>query len=243
MQNHSVPPKNIIFAEKPEDLKPLEGPIKWTVGGRNFILEAHRGEEIDPNDTSKLRDQAKHWGDLRLLYQWRKVVVFKNIDAIILGAEAALKVDPSQPTIDSIDDRLIQVHGEWLQLENSLVAYALKITELVDVNFIRSMPQLEKHKIIALQDRLNGHDMINHLREWENYYAQMRALQDQEENKAEERAALVEEAKKAAEARKLADAAEAEANAAKEAVNEPPSEPLQPEPPSRKLPKKTGRKW
>lgn len=242
MQHPSAPPKKIIFAQKPEELKPIEGPVQWTILGRNFTLEAHRGEEIDPEDTTKLRDRAKHWGDLRLMYQWRKVVVFKNIDALVLGAEAAIRVEPTQATIDTIDDRLCQVHAEWLQLENVLVAYALKLTALVDVNWVKSIPQVEKHKVIGLQDRLNGHDMINHLREWENYYSQMRALQDQEENKAETRATHVEEAKKAAEARKLADAAEAEANAAKEAVNEPPSEPVQPEPPARKLPSKKWRK-
>lgn len=188
--NHSMnmqaEPKAELKTEpkaEPKPIDPLEGPIKWTVCGLNFTLSAN----VDTAESKEL----SNWMTNRLMYQWRKLVIFNKIEATLIGATA---VDENQSTAikkkkDSERDAYLkELTGDWLLLENVLVASALKITDPKHSQWIKSIPGLEKLKIINLQDRLNGFDVIQKMMEIKNFHDSAKRVQDLQEKQAEERA-------------------------------------------------------
>lgn len=172
-------------AVKPvEPLRMIEGPISWVVNGRNFTMTA----DVD----TKEKQALTNWMTERLMYQWRKLVLFQKIESTVVGSIPNSLVDielqERKRRDNDRDEYLYTLTGEWVTLENVLVAHALRLEDPNEAEFIRSISGVDKLKIINIQDRLNGFDVIQKMTEIKNMHALSARLQEVQDKQVEEKA-------------------------------------------------------
>lgn len=173
-------------------LEPLKGPIKWIYAKQNFTLIS---------DTSD--DARTKWIAARLSYEWRKVVIFNQLKATVIGAVPACK-KPSVAKDNERDKYIHQLTADWISLENQLVHYALRFHQplceneqekeariLREAEIVKSEDGHKKLETIAIQDRLNGFDIIQKMMEISNATRAAEALNNFKDRELEERAELL----------------------------------------------------
>lgn len=139
-------------------IAPIEKVI--SVNGRDFTFKSMGGEE------------AHNWMSMRLMSWWRQIFTFRKLRAnVYFGAFCAGEdsienendIKEKLPT----DDRLAKICSDFLSIQNHLVAKALGIYNPEESVFVRTLGLHEKNMILAIQDKLNGMDIVKLLESYE----------------------------------------------------------------------------
>lgn len=174
---NSVKVRDIIPPEKIDSYVPMEGPVYYSYDTRNFVL----------NPMTDEKGERQNWITSRLMYQWRQLVYFREIKGLTMASlPASESVDRKRD--NDRDERMAEITAEWVLLENSLCASALGLSDPKEAKYIKTLPICEKLKIIAIQDRLNGFDLIQHLAKIENEIEKHKAFTEAHQKIVEERA-------------------------------------------------------
>lgn len=115
------------------------------------------------------------WMELRMMAHWRQIVLFRQINSKILGA---IHTDADKRS--DIDGDIANLTREWITINNHLVVQALgfdleNLTEEA-VNLVTGLSEPEKAKIIILQDKMNGLDILKKLAEVSNDIAKAQPM-------------------------------------------------------------------
>lgn len=162
--------------------EPLTGPINVTFGKRNFVMDTHRSASGDV-DTPR-----GDWIAERLMMEWRRMVTFEGMKGTLLKSFNSARNKQDSQADNDHDEYFYKLAHEWVQLENVLVARALQLNEPRDAEFVRTLDPLDKLKIIGIQDRLNGFDIVRRMMEIQNIKEEAERRKKLQEKLIEERA-------------------------------------------------------
>lgn len=113
-------------------------------------------------------DMLKEWVELRLATYYRQIIVFRKISAKVQSGSLSRNKDERLLT----DNDLSEIAHEWITLSNYLTAIALGFNvdnpKDDESEIIKSLSENEKTKIIMIQDKVNGLDMLSILAEIDN---------------------------------------------------------------------------
>ena len=167
-----------ITTQEPLMINPSS--ITISVNDREFIISGMNDEF------------SQQWTTSRLMSYWRNLVISRQIKAKI--SEVGISSDKENER----DEFLNRLSGEWITLNNVLVAQALRITDPLEAEFVKNLDFIGKNQILSIQDKLNGLDILNELAKVDNALRTSQIMQE-----AIEKAALEQKEEEISRPRKL----------------------------------------
>lgn len=110
-------------------------------------------------------DMLREWMEIRLATYYRQIIIFRNISAKVHSGSLSKNKEDRL----NFDKELSEVAHEWITLSNYLTAISLGFSvdnpEESETEIVKSLSENEKTKIIMIQDKVNGLDMLSVLAE------------------------------------------------------------------------------
>lgn len=140
-----------------EDRKQEEGPPVFDLRPKTAIVS------IDGKNypvSAMEQSEAEEWMSLRVSTHWRQLVLFRQLSSKVNSAFSLDKDDRNK-----LDEDIHSLTRQWITLNNILVSKSLgfdtsNLTK-EQIDLVHSLDENSKIKILAIQDRLNGLDLIN----------------------------------------------------------------------------------